>query len=108
MSIRRRPDRPAPNGRAKYEVRYREGGRERSRTFTRRGDAEAFDLEVKRRKQLGPLAGTIMFSQMTQPTLAEKLWRVFSAAAAALICDLGVEAQKLVDEIKRISDEAAL
>lgn len=39
-----------------YSVRWREHGRNRARTFDRKGDAEAWDREVKRRKQLGPLA----------------------------------------------------
>jgi integrase len=37
-------------------VRWRENGRNRSRTFDRKPDAEAWDREVKRRRQLGPLA----------------------------------------------------
>jgi hypothetical protein len=43
----------------RWEVRWREGGRDsrrRQRTFDRKGDAETFDREVKRRKQLGELA----------------------------------------------------
>jgi integrase len=39
-----------------YKVRWREEGRNRARTFTLRRDAEAFDREVERRRQLGPLA----------------------------------------------------
>jgi integrase len=39
-----------------YCVRWREHGRNRSRTFDRKPDAEAWDREVKRRCQLGPLA----------------------------------------------------
>ena len=39
-----------------YCVRWREHGRNRARTFDRKPDAEAWDREVKRRKQLGPLA----------------------------------------------------
>jgi hypothetical protein len=48
---------------------WREDGRQRSRTFDRRRDAEAWDREVKRRRQLGPLA----VSQLTErgPTLGE-------------------------------------
>src|SRR5215208_4165204 len=44
---------------AQWEVRWREGGRDsrrRQRTFDRKSDAETFDREVKRRKQLGELA----------------------------------------------------
>ncbi|MDQ6607311.1 MAG: hypothetical protein M3Z06_12275 [Actinomycetota bacterium] len=36
-------------------VRWREGGRQLSRSFTRRGDAGAFETDVKRRHQLGAL-----------------------------------------------------
>jgi integrase len=39
-----------------FRVRWREHGRQRARTFDRRSDAEAWDREVKRRQQLGPLA----------------------------------------------------
>jgi integrase len=48
MSVHKRP-----NGR--WEVKYRVGGRQRSRTFDRKGDAERFDAEAKRRSQLGPV-----------------------------------------------------
>lgn len=37
-------------------ARWREQGRQRSRKFALKGDAEAFEREVKRRQQLGPLA----------------------------------------------------
>lgn len=40
-------------------MRWRDAGRgsrQRQRTFTRKTDAETFDREVKRRKQLGELA----------------------------------------------------
>lgn len=52
-----------------WRVRWREHGRARSRTFTLKRDAEAFDREVKRRAQLGPLA----VAQLTTagPTLGE-------------------------------------
>lgn len=43
-------------GRVCAEVRWREHGQNRSRLFDRRKDAEAFDRELKRRRQLGPLA----------------------------------------------------
>ncbi len=56
-------------GRRRYEVRWREHGRNRSRRFDRRGDARAWDAEVGRRRQLGPLA----LAQLTTagPTLGE-------------------------------------
>jgi hypothetical protein len=52
-----------------YRVRWREHGRNRARTFDRRPDAEAWDRDVKRRQQLGPLA----VAQLTDivATLAE-------------------------------------
>lgn len=37
-------------------VRWRDNGRQRSRKFELKRDAEAFDREIKRRQQLGPLA----------------------------------------------------
>lgn len=39
-----------------WYARWREGGRSRQRLFTYERDAKAFDLELKRRQQLGPLA----------------------------------------------------
>jgi integrase len=39
-----------------YVVRWRDGGRNRQRTFDRKTDAQRWDLEVRRRKQLGSLA----------------------------------------------------
>ncbi len=43
-------------GRVRWEVRWREQARHRSRLFERRGDAQVWDAEVRRRRQLGPLA----------------------------------------------------
>jgi hypothetical protein len=38
-----------------YRVRWRDSsGRQRSRSFTRKGDAQTFDREMARRLQLGP------------------------------------------------------
>jgi integrase len=51
-----------------WEVRWRERASQRSRRFDRRGDALDFDAELRRRRQLGPLA----FQQLTSrggPTL---------------------------------------
>jgi hypothetical protein len=44
-----------PSGKVGWRVRWREGGVQRSRDFTRKRDAEAFDLEVRRRAQVGDL-----------------------------------------------------
>jgi integrase len=51
--------------RGKYEVRWLEGGRHPSKLFDRKGDADAFDLEKKRQRQLGALAPTVMRSRIT-------------------------------------------
>jgi hypothetical protein len=40
-----------------WVVRYREGGRNRSRVFDRKRDAERFDAEVTRRRQIGGVVG---------------------------------------------------
>lgn len=45
-----------PSGQRRYEVRYRDGdGRQRSRAFTAHKDAQAFRLDVERRRQAGIL-----------------------------------------------------
>jgi integrase len=41
------------NGRTRWEVRWRDGGRHRSRTFDLKRDAEAFERAMARRRQLG-------------------------------------------------------
>ncbi len=55
--------------RGKYVVRWREAGRQCSRSFDRRRDADAWELELRRRRQLGPIA----VAQLTAaaPTLGE-------------------------------------
>lgn len=52
-----------------WKAKWREDGRQRSRTFARKRDAQAWDAEVRRRRQLGPLA----LQQLTDrgPTLGE-------------------------------------
>lgn len=55
-----------------YCVRWREHGRNRSRTFDRKLDAEVWDREVKRRRQLGPLA----VEQLTDRTVTLGEWIV--------------------------------
>jgi integrase len=49
VTVHRRTDR------AGYVVRWREGARQRSRAFDRKRDADLFDAEVRRRRQLGGL-----------------------------------------------------
>lgn len=58
------------SGTVRWEARWREHGGHRSRLFDRRSDAQAFDAELRRRRQLGPLA----FQQLTTrrgPTLGQ-------------------------------------
>lgn len=44
------------NGKKAYVVRWREAGRNRGRSFRRKSDADLFDAERTRRRQLGALA----------------------------------------------------
>jgi len=58
----------------RYQVRWREGGRQRTKLFRLRGDAEAFELDVKRRKQLGPLASSVIMSRVTLGEFVQDDW----------------------------------
>lgn len=49
MSVQKR----LRDGRKRWVVRWREGGQHRARVFIRKEDADAFDLEQRRRGQLG-------------------------------------------------------
>jgi hypothetical protein len=69
MSIHKRSDRQG-----RYEVRWREGGRQRTRSFTKKGDADAFALEVRRRRQLGPLAAGVIQSRITLAEFVRDEW----------------------------------
>jgi integrase len=62
------------DSRGKYEVRWHEGSGQRSRLFERKRDADAFDLEIKRRKQLGALAPSVLQSRMTLAEFVEEDW----------------------------------
>ena len=57
------------NGTVAYEVRWREGKRNRARRFDLKRDADAFDRELARRRQLGPLA--VQQLTVKGPTLAD-------------------------------------
>jgi len=57
-----------------YVVRWREGRRQLSRSFTRRGDAVAFETDVKRRHQLGALAPGVIQSRMTLAEFVSEEW----------------------------------
>jgi hypothetical protein len=65
MSVHRRGD--------KWEVRYRDGSRHRSKTFDRKQDADVFDTEARRRRQLGTLAG-LTAGQQTLDDYVEHTW----------------------------------
>jgi integrase len=69
MSIHKRDDRQG-----RYEVRWREGGRQRTRSFAKKGDAQAFELDVKRRRQLGPLAAGVIQSRVTLAEYVRDEW----------------------------------
>jgi integrase len=73
-----------------WEVRYRQGGRHRSRVFDRKSDAEDFQADVRRRKQLGTLTqlhsgdqlladfGVEWWRLHAQPNLQESTLRRYS------------------------------
>jgi integrase len=66
--------RKLPSG--KFEVRWREGSRNRSRTFTLRKDAVAFDLEIQRIRQLGGTAlAKVSAGRRTLDSYIEEVWR---------------------------------
>lgn len=69
MSIRKREDRDG-----QWQVRWREGGKQRSRMFEKKGDAEAFELDTRRRQQLGPLAAAVLVSRQTLAEFVEEDW----------------------------------
>jgi integrase len=66
MDLRRKP-----NGR--WELRWREGGRKRARTFDRKGDAIRFEADRVRRKQLGQAA---VPDDMLLREFVETYWRL--------------------------------
>ena len=72
------PDRKA------WRVRYRDAsGRQRSRTFARKGDAVTFDREMARRLQFGPaLAAELDRQTMTLADYVAGPWRAHAATLA--------------------------
>ncbi len=72
------PDRKA------WRVRYRDAsGRQRSRSFARKGDASTFDREMARRLQLGPaLAAELDRQTMTLADYVAGPWRAHAATLA--------------------------
>lgn len=69
MSVHRRPERGN-----RPEVRWKEGSKHRSRLFDKVRDAEAFDREIKRNKQLGTLASSVVQSRMTLTDFVRDEW----------------------------------
>ena len=79
MSVHRRV---AQNGSVSWQARWREGGRGsrvRSRMFSRKADAVAFDDEMRRRRRLGDLV-TVAGSQETLNRYVAETWAKTHAA----------------------------
>ena len=57
----------------RHEVRWRENGKQRARRFRLKGDADAWDLEVTRRQQLG---GTLAVQHLTVKGATLNTWIV--------------------------------
>ncbi len=73
------------DGRPTWKVRFRQDGANRSRSFARRSDAQAFESELRRRRQLGALA-TQQLTERGGPTLGEWVelrWAVEHASTLA-------------------------
>src|SRR5689334_9952579 len=74
-----------PDGSVMWRVRWRDGGRgsaARSRTFTRKGDAQRFEDELRRRKRLGEI-GLLLGSQETLETYVTETWAPTHAVTLA-------------------------
>ena len=68
---------------SKWRVRYRINGKQKSRTFDRKGDARAFDAEVTRRRQLGPvLVKELERHSETLEDFVRGPWRAHAATLA--------------------------
>jgi integrase len=63
-----------------WRVRWRVGGKQRSRTFDRKADAVTFDAEARRRSRLGPaLAAELDRSTITLDGFVQGSWRAHAA-----------------------------
>lgn len=68
----------------KWRVKYRLAGKQRSRTFDRKGDATTFDAEITRRRQLGPvLAAELERETMTLDEFVRTGFRTHAAALSS-------------------------
>lgn len=74
MSVHRRAH---PSGKVSWRVRWRDGGVQRSRDFDRKRDADTFDVEVRRRAQLGEL-GVLEAGKQKLGSLAEEWWATYA------------------------------
>jgi integrase len=84
--------------RGRFEVRWRDGRGQRSRTFTRKADAVRFKVEVERQAQLGALyqAEPVLFSDFLDGWLERFQQRVRPSTYAR-----GVQALRTVHELGR-------
>jgi hypothetical protein len=72
-------------GRKQYRVRWREGGRgskERVKAFDRHEDAVRFDVDIRRRKQLGELV-LLEQSKVTLDEFAREWWKRYASTELA-------------------------
>jgi hypothetical protein len=66
---------------ARFDVCWRENGRDRSRTFTFRKDAERFRVEVERRAQLGALYEAPPITLAAGRESGKERWQIGKAAS---------------------------
>lgn len=65
----------------RWRVRWREGGRgsrQRQQTFDRQGDAERFQVAIRRQQQLGGLAAELVGSEQTVAQFIEEWWSKYA------------------------------
>jgi integrase len=84
--------------RGRFEVRWRDGRGQRSRTFTRKADADRFKVEVERQAQLGSLyeAQPVLFSDFLEGWLQRYEFTVRDSTYAR-----AVQALRAVPELGR-------
>lgn len=89
------------NGQKRYDATNMVNGKRDKKTFIRKDDAKVYDQDVRRRKQLGPLAAGVIDSKMTFqaffetewwpryaiPTLAEDTRRRYTEIWGTHLCD---------------------
>ncbi|MGH3041153.1 MAG: tyrosine-type recombinase/integrase [Gaiellaceae bacterium] len=74
MSVHRRVH---PSGKVAWRVRWREGSVQRSHDFARKSDADAFDVDVRRRAQLGDLE-MLEAGKQKLADLAREWWSTYA------------------------------